>query len=113
MLRNDLSEEEIKEYLMSIGVTLAKLGKTSVDVTAPNGALAHFEINVKTTIESNVEIIQIPDNKFVALMSMQHGKTDKIIIANSYKELIEETHQKDMVSMIHYMDEKPKPTKEE
>lgn len=52
-------------------------------------------------------IIQIPDNKFVALMGMKHGKADKIIIADSYEEIQSETLEKDMISMIHYKDNNP------
>ena len=54
------------------------------------------------------QIIQLKDDQFVALMSMQHGKADKIIITDTYDELLDETHNKDMISMIHYMDDYPK-----
>jgi len=52
-----------------------------------------------------VMTMQIPDGKFIALMGMEHGKVDKVIIADTYQEMFEHTAQKDMISMIHYRDD--------
>jgi hypothetical protein len=47
MIRNDLTEHELKSHLLEVGCTLANLGKTSIEVIATNGAVIYAYIEVR------------------------------------------------------------------